>query len=93
MVRIVIAGGTSSLASEVIDGLAATGRHEIILFSRQVQVRLTQEMQLVTQIHRTLKILLIMHIDHRTPLLRAFLLVSSGGRSIMKTLINSPKHW
>ncbi|TPX13382.1 uncharacterized protein E0L32_006112 [Thyridium curvatum] len=35
MVRIVIAGGTSSLASEVIDGLAATGRHEIILFSRQ----------------------------------------------------------
>ncbi|KAJ4223335.1 hypothetical protein NW759_005968 [Fusarium solani] len=35
MVKIAIAGGSGNLGQEVIDGLAATGKHEILLLSRK----------------------------------------------------------
>ncbi|KAH8800411.1 hypothetical protein F5884DRAFT_550374 [Xylogone sp. PMI_703] len=35
MVRIAIAGGSGSIASEIVDILAATGKHEILILSRK----------------------------------------------------------
>ncbi|KAJ6000669.1 NAD(P)-binding protein [Penicillium waksmanii] len=36
MVKIAIAGGSSTVANEIIDALVATQRHEIVIFSRKV---------------------------------------------------------
>ncbi|KAL2866187.1 NAD(P)-binding protein [Aspergillus lucknowensis] len=35
MVKIAVAGGSGNVASEIIDGLVATGKHEIVILSRK----------------------------------------------------------